>query len=56
MSKLDQFIEKEEPRSRVQAQVSTNVYNRVDQIRKHKKLTWNELVEAMFRRLLSEEK
>lgn len=57
MSKLDEFIEQQpDAAGRVQGHVPKKVREQVDSIRKKKGWKWDQMLEAMFKRLIAEEK
>ena len=56
MAKLEQFIEIETDTARVQGKVPRPIYKELDKIRRRKKLKWDQILEAMFKRVVAEEK
>lgn len=54
MKKLEEFITATEAKARVQAMVPERLYERVNKVREKKDLTWHELMEALFKRVVAE--
>lgn len=53
---MDAYLPKKTELRPVQGNVSVNTFAAVDAYRQSKELTWSELIEALFQRLLDESK
>lgn len=51
---IDKFINQKEKKQNLQVPISVSLYENINEYRVEKGLTWPELIEALFKRLIAE--